>query len=268
MEPSDVATEPPLEASTPAISVVIPAFNEEELIAQVIRSVRQSFAKQCPAPSYEIVVCDNNSSDRTAEIAAAQGAIVCFESHNQIARARNTGARKARAPWLIFLDGDTYLNPELLRETMRNMRSGRIGAGGAALRFDTETLRFPWRLTLKVWNTASAAAGLAAGSYIYCLREAWIDTGGFNETFYAGEEIFFSRQLKQWARERGMRFDIITAAPITTSARKFTWFSRWDIARQFLSLGVPGRLRSRARCGLWYERPTIEPAPVKTMDCP
>ena len=45
----------------------------------------------------EVVVCDNNSTDRTAEIARAAGARVVFEPFNQIARARNTGARGLRA---------------------------------------------------------------------------------------------------------------------------------------------------------------------------
>ena len=43
---------------------------------------------------FELIVCDNNSTDRTAEIARAAGATVEFEPVNQIARARNSGARR------------------------------------------------------------------------------------------------------------------------------------------------------------------------------
>src|SRR5579862_7742673 len=100
------------------ISVLIPAYNEERLIGRVIDSVRESFAALSLA-SYEIIVCDNNSTDQTGAVAAAKGAIVVGEPHNQIARARNAAARNSRGKWLIFLDGDTFLNPDSLRDTLR-----------------------------------------------------------------------------------------------------------------------------------------------------
>src|SRR5436189_280616 len=89
--------------TAPKVSVLIPAYNEEAFLARVIESVHHSFAAT-PDHSYEIIVCDNASTDKTAEIAAAHGARVVFEPHNQIAKARNTAAKAARGTWLIFLD--------------------------------------------------------------------------------------------------------------------------------------------------------------------
>ena len=54
------------------ISVLIPAYNEQALIEAVLRRVHACFARVGDAP-YEIVVCDNNSTDRTAALAAAAG---------------------------------------------------------------------------------------------------------------------------------------------------------------------------------------------------
>lgn len=71
--------------NSPDVSVLIPAYNEEAFIGRVIDSVHQSFAS-VPDCSFEIIVCDNNSTDRTAEIAATKDAKVVFEPHNQIAR--------------------------------------------------------------------------------------------------------------------------------------------------------------------------------------
>src|ERR1043165_7548987 len=74
------------------ISFVIPAFNEERLIGETLRHVKQGAeALENRGCSCEIIVCDNNSKDRTAEIARAAGATVVFEPINQIARARNRG---------------------------------------------------------------------------------------------------------------------------------------------------------------------------------
>ncbi|HEX6156752.1 MAG TPA: glycosyltransferase, partial [Burkholderiales bacterium] len=69
------------------VSIVVPAFNEERLLAGSLAAIRQAMGAFDDA---ELIVCDNNSTDRTAEIARAAGARVVFEPLNQIGRARNT----------------------------------------------------------------------------------------------------------------------------------------------------------------------------------
>lgn len=239
---------------SPTVSVLIPAFNEERLVGRVIDSVRDSFAA-LGRESYEIIVCDNNSTDGTAEIAAGKGALVVNEPHNQIARARNTAAKNARGKWLIFLDADTFLTPRLLGETMRVLEAGRICAGGSTLKFDKEDIGWFPKFLFHAWNSVSGIVNLAAGSYIFCPRQAWADVGGFDEEIYAGEEIFFSRSLKLWARKRRMKFKILTVSPIITSARKMEWYDSWQLLGHVLRMMIPGSMRRRDACGLWYSRP-------------
>lgn len=235
------------------ISVLIPAYNERNFIREVIESVRKSFAA-VEEFHYEIIVCDNNSSDDTGSIAREAGVRVVFEEHNQIARARNSAARAARGEWLIFVDADSMVTPELVRRTLEFLQSGTVCGGGALVRMDREDIPFFVRLGLSSWNLFSGTFLLAAGSYIFCLREAWTDTGGFDERYYAGEEIGFSRRLKQWSRRRGKRFVIIRDAPVTTSARKVDLFTPAQMFRQFLICLMPTSLRRRNRCGFWYRR--------------
>ncbi|MGC9035233.1 MAG: glycosyltransferase family 2 protein, partial [Verrucomicrobiia bacterium] len=72
------------------ISIVIPAYNEEKLLPQTLLHVKKAAEAFLNKNwEYEIIVCDNNSSDNTAEIARLYGAMVVFEPINQIARARN-----------------------------------------------------------------------------------------------------------------------------------------------------------------------------------
>ena len=222
-----------------AVSVRIPAYNEEVLLGRTLDSVHASFAALEIAKSgYEIIVCDNNSTDGTAREAAVHGAQVVFEPHNQISKARNAAAGRAKHPWLIFLDADTLLNPALLRATLSALASGRICGGGTLVQFDRSLANdFANALLLTCWNKISAGLALAAGSYIFCLRSAWEAVGGFEEGVYAGEEIFFSRKVKRWGRERRLRFVVLSGTPIVTSARKIQWHGR------------------REDCALWYERP-------------
>src|SRR3954462_12938509 len=123
----------------PRISVLIPAFNEEEHLPRTLACVRESF-EAVGESAYEIVVCDNDSTDATAAIAERLGARVVFEPHNQIARARNTAAERSVGEWLIFLDADTSLNAGALRATLRFLESGGVCGGGSLLRFDQERI--------------------------------------------------------------------------------------------------------------------------------
>src|ERR1035441_4560002 len=66
------------------ISVVIPAFNEEKLIGATLRSIQAAGAAFGERGwAMEIVVCDNNSTDATADLARAAGPRVVFEPVNQ-----------------------------------------------------------------------------------------------------------------------------------------------------------------------------------------
>jgi glycosyltransferase involved in cell wall biosynthesis len=75
-------------------SIVIPAFNEEEFLPATLAAVRAAMAAQTGACG-ELIVVDNNSTDRTAAVARSLGAQVVFEPVNQISRARNCGAAAA-----------------------------------------------------------------------------------------------------------------------------------------------------------------------------
>lgn len=236
-----------------SISVLIPAFNEEALIARTIESVQASFAA-VGHTSFEIIVCDNNSTDRTAQVAESKGARVVFEPHNQISRARNAAASRAKFDWLIFLDADTTLPAELLRNTIETIGRGDVCGGGALVDFDRPNALRGGLRVLQFWNTISRVTQLAAGSYVYCLRQAWSDVGGFSENVYAGEELFFSQNLKRWGKKHGLRFRVLTT-PVKTSARKLEWYSPWQILRKTLPLALPGAMRRRESCALWYSRP-------------
>ena len=106
--------------SSPVVSVVIPAFNEEKGLPSCVQRIREACnASSDIADAYEIIVCDNNSTDATAAVAEACGCRVVFEPINQISRARNRGATVATGEWLLFVDADSWPSPELIR-----LRSG------------------------------------------------------------------------------------------------------------------------------------------------
>lgn len=234
-------------------SIVIPAYNEANWLPQCLQSVQRAMASQ--SMQGEVIVCDNNSSDGTARLARELGARVVFESHNQISRARNRGAAAASGEYLVFLDADSQLSPALLGAALQQLRSGDCVGGGAVVEMDRR-MRCLERLGQWLWNRLSIVLKLAAGSFLYCRREAFEGLGGFSEAVYAGEELWLSRRLRRWGRRHGMSFCIIREHSLLSSARKLDWFSPWQQLLLILSLLLfPFLVRYRRFCGFWYRRP-------------
>jgi glycosyltransferase involved in cell wall biosynthesis len=91
------------------LSVVIPAFDEQDAIAQTVRKVKETLAAS-DITVFEIIVIDDGSADRTQEIAAAEGAVVIRHLHNLgYGRSLKDGIEAARYPAIAITDADgTY----------------------------------------------------------------------------------------------------------------------------------------------------------------
>jgi glycosyltransferase involved in cell wall biosynthesis len=236
------------------LSVVVPAFNEERLLAGALAAVRTALGALDQALwSSELIVCDNNSTERTAEIARAAGASVVFEPVNQIARARNAGAAQAGGEWLVFVDADSYPSRELFSEMLASIQTGQVLAGGATVHFETGDAMV--RAWLAAWNALSRATRWAAGSFIFCEARAFRELGGFSEALYAGEEIDLFRRLKVLARRRGQSVVILHRHPLLTRDRKARLYTKREhFAFMLKTLLLAGRpLRDRKACYVWYD---------------
>jgi len=236
------------------ISVVIPAFNEEKLLPATLASVRAAaVAFEARGWVTETIVCDNNSTDRTAEIARADGATVVFEPVNQIARARNAGAARASGDWLVFVDADSQPSPALFEEVAATIANGRCIAGGCTVMLATRRLAV--RFFVSLWNAISRICGWAAGSFMFCEASAFRQVGGFSQEIYAAEEIELFRRLKRLARERGRTIVILHRHPLATSDRKARLYTVREHLAFFLKIGTSrGRvLHDRDGCFPWYD---------------
>jgi glycosyltransferase involved in cell wall biosynthesis len=236
------------------ISLIIPAFNEERLLGESLAQMKLACAAFLQRGwAVELIVCDNNSTDRTPEIARAAGAIVVFEPINQIARARNSGAAAATGDWLVFVDADSHPSAELLADVAEQMVSGKCLAGGATLRLDESNL--PAKIIVQAWNRASRFLKLLAGSFIFCETVAFRKIGGFSHELFAAEELELSKRLKKLARETGRRIVILHRHPLLTSARKMKLYSKREHLRFILRAVFNQRraLTSREEAHLWYD---------------
>jgi glycosyltransferase involved in cell wall biosynthesis len=237
------------------ISLIVPAFNEEKLIGTSLQAVKRAAKAFTDAGlRWELIVCDNNSTDRTAEIARAEGARVVFERVNQIGRARNTGAAAASGPWLLFIDADCRPSLELLKDAVAVTRRADVLLAGATIRLDEAA--FGPRFVCGIWNTISRLRRLVAGSFILVRASAFREVGGFDLQFFAGEELNLSLRLqKNVGRRDRQRTVILHRHPLVTSARKVKLYGKREMGRFLLkSIFRPIKTTaSREDCAMWYD---------------
>jgi len=86
------------------ISLVIPCLNEEKLLPKLLNSI-----KAIERSDFETIVIDNNSSDKTVQIAKTYGVFGGRCLKRGVGATRNMGARKAKGKYLAFLDADCIL---------------------------------------------------------------------------------------------------------------------------------------------------------------
>lgn len=226
------------------ISFVVPAYNEEQHIRRTLESLHES-ARATGEP-YEIIVADDESSDRTRDVAAQNGARVIAVKHRQIAATRNAGANAASGDILFFVDADTSVPPEAVRQALRVMHDGAVG-GGSRVHFDGS---LPLHFKALIWASGaiSRATRLAFGCFLFCEKAAFDAVGGFDESLFASEELALSRALKR----RG-RF-VILRESVTTSGRKLRAHSAWEVWRALgvATLHMVGLVRGRRGLEAWY----------------
>ena len=236
------------------ISVIVPAFNEEKLLGASLTEINAAAAAfTARGWEYELCVCDNNSTDQTADIASRHGANVVFEPVNQIARARNTGASIATGGWFVFVDADTHPSEKLFADVAAQISGGQVLAGGVTMRLDEKL--FVAGLVTEFWNYASRLARLMAGSFIFVEAAAFRQVGGFSHEFYAAEELDLSIRLKKLARATGRKVVILHRHPILTSARKMRLYSGRELGGFFLRSIFQHRrtVRDREAAFMWYD---------------
>jgi glycosyltransferase involved in cell wall biosynthesis len=236
------------------ISIVVPAFNEERLLGASLAQIKSAAgAFNRIGWETELIVCDNNSTDRTAEIARATGATVVFEPVNQIARARNTGAAAATGDWRVFVDADSHPSAELFADVAEEIRSGRCLAGGSTVRLDE--WHFVAHCVTRLWNCASRSLKLLAGAFIFVETAAFRKVGGFSHELFVAEELELKQRLKKLARATGKKIVILHRHPLVTSARKMRLYTMREhlgyLARVIFSNGRA--LGSREQAHLWYD---------------
>lgn len=227
------------------ISVIVPAYNEEETIGALLQNLRQLKPE-------EIIVADADSTDRTAEIAAQSARVVTSARGRGIQM--NAGARESSGDVLLFLHADVRLGPGSLEMIRKSLCDPSIVGGN----FDVRYQGGDWVAAIFTRvNRRRRRVGIFYGdSGIFCRRSVFQGLGGYRP-WPVLEDYDFARRLRKIGKLALM------GEPIWVSDRRWrnlglfrTLWSWFWIQTLFFAGVRPERL------GTWYGNARSGDGPV------
>ncbi|MBI5095806.1 MAG: glycosyltransferase [Candidatus Hydrogenedentes bacterium] len=241
----------------PRISLIIPAYNEEAYLPALLDTVDAARRRYSGGPDeVEVIVSNNASTDRTAEIALRRGCRVAHVEKRAIAAARNGGARIAQGRIFAFVDADSQIHPETFNAIDLAISSGKYvaGATGVELRRRSLGIAVAYAIMIPlVWLT-----GMDTG-VVFCRREDFEKVGGYNEARLFAEDVEFLFSLKRLGRTRRQKLCRLKPVKAVTSTRKWDKHGEWHYVRMifaglFFTVFSPKSAERMAR-NYWYNDP-------------
>ena len=230
-------------------SVIVPAYNEEKYLPATLESIGAALANLLS----EIIVVDNESADKTKQIAESFGAKVVSESEHNIARVRNTGAKNAGGDVLVFIDADTIIPKILFQKIARAMRDEKCFGGAVAV--DYETFRRKWmRYYLIGWQFWGGVFNMKQGAAQFCRDAAFEKLNGYDETIFMGEDVEFYWRLSKFAKRSAGHLFFVEHPKVITSARRFDRMSLWKTFLFTHPLFIRLNWKRKSSWRDWYEK--------------
>lgn len=181
------------------LSIIIPAYNAEATIAKCLNSLLSSKGEKD-----EVIVVDNNSCDKTKEV-VKEYPVKLFTCEKQgAAAARNYGAKLAKNEILVFLDSDTIVQQDSIEKMRSLMSQNNVPAANGIY---TPTTPYKNSLTrfqnLYTFNNYAQIGGNKEkvtyesfwSAFGAVKKKYYSEIGGFDESFYALEDIEFGVRL-------------------------------------------------------------------------
>jgi glycosyltransferase involved in cell wall biosynthesis len=218
------------------LSFIIPALNEEHFIGSTIDAIHQFCA---PSLTYEVIVSDHGSTDRTVAIAREKGAHVLQPDAKTIGALRNHGAQAAGGDILVFLDADVTITAEWCRHAPRVVHKVHVdqqlitGSACSSPAVDGTLLSRFWFEKIK---EKKVVAYIQTG-HMVIHRKLFERLSGFDETLVTGEDYDLCvRAAAMGARIKPFPELVVRHNRFPTTLLEFTRRERWHGAGDTKSL--------------------------------
>ena len=195
------------------ISVIIPTYQEEHIIAQTIGHVQRLFVRL----PVEIIVVDSSPRAETRGIAKQAGASVFVSAKQYRAAQMNRGAQQASGDVFLFLHADTRLPKSAREDVMIFMQKPQYGYGAFLKRFDSS---HPFLRLIALVNNMQTTyrQALLGDNGLLVRREMFEAVGGFPDQVLM-EDVAMSKRLKTYAHHQKKMFFLLRNTVMTSSRR-------------------------------------------------
>ena len=173
------------------LSIIIPTFNEEKWIGSLLESLKKQTFQ-----TFEVIVSDYNSMDRTKDIALQYGAKVVSTFRRSIGLGRNEGARQARYGILLFMDADcVFKDAEVLEKSLREIRRPEVKLVhiGNYL-YDGDLID---QIGYVIHSFLVRSLTHTSGRFIMVEKHAFWQINGFDEDMLSWEDVDFGRRFRK-----------------------------------------------------------------------
>jgi glycosyltransferase involved in cell wall biosynthesis len=216
------------------ISVVIPTLNEERYLPRCLKSL----VAQASERSFEIIVVDGGSKDKTLQVAMESADQVLVKRNAPVGAARNLGAKAAKGNILAFIDADTIANPQWIDSIADafERESNAVGLTGPTLPYDG---RLSDAITYRLWTIYLQRLLLylqmphVIGFNCAYRRAPFLSVGGFDEGMVMSEDIKLAHKIRRYGK---IRFEKDMSS--LTSARRFRKYGHIYIGGLYILNGV------------------------------
>lgn len=244
--------------TSPKISVIIPAYNEEENIQDCVESVL--VGTQLPVELFEVWVIDDRSTDRTLEILQALqlqhsdprlkilSGLPCPETQAWTGKnwACYQGAKCSESDFLLFLDADVRLQPNAVVATVQTAINRELDfitciptiVCGSLIEWLVQPLMFINVLVSfnsKVVKDPQTKTAYALGPFLFFRASTYQTVGGHKAVSdYIAEDVAFARKIKQ----AGFKMQPILGKNLASLRMYRNWHSLWEGWTKVLYVGA------------------------------
>lgn len=193
------------------ISIIIPTYNEEKYLPKLLKSISIQKYKD-----YEIIIADNNSKDKTIEIAIKNHCHVV--EGGRPARARNNGAKIAKGEYLLFLDADVILPQSFLEKALKEFNQKYLEIAPTLQKplSNVEIDKTLYEIHNSLLKNFTQIYPLTVGVSILTTKRLHERIGGFNELLNLNEDNDYGMRARKIAKH-----GVITSTYVMVSMRRF-----------------------------------------------
>lgn len=195
------------------ISVVIPAYNEEKTVAACLAALEN---QAYPRDGYEIILVNNNSTDRTRQIASQFTHVrVVDEPHQGYVHALKRGVDQSRGDIVLFTDADTVVPSEWVLRYARAYRDPGVSCAGGPGVFAPRTRQTA--LIEPIMNFGCSVVRLSNGFNMSVRKSVYQKFGGFRPDINFNADAYMLKSAQRFGA-----FAFLKDNPVVTSNRRYS----------------------------------------------